>query len=113
MMRTTRALLPTLAAAAVLWSGVASADPPPHAKAWGHSSRHDDDRDDVRRIYVVERLPRGYRYIHHRGLRYYYDRDGHWYRPYGGSYARNAPPVGLVIDRRGIAVIAEVPVVRW
>ena len=131
----------------------ALADPPPHAKARGHESRHvdrhrhdyddaryyvvrdrrhDDDRrhyDDrdrhrhdrdcdhrhreARQVYIVERLPYGHRHIDYRGARYYYDRHGHWYRPHRGAWARIAPPAGLVIDSRGIAVVAHVPIVRW
>ncbi|HET9694451.1 MAG TPA: hypothetical protein VFP48_08695 [Steroidobacteraceae bacterium] len=140
-----RAVLPSLATAAavaVLAAMPALADPPPHAKAWGHKSRqaeryyydrHDDDRYyhdyryagdrhrhdrycghyDVRRVYVVERLPYGHRHVDYRGHRYYYDRHEHWYEPYGAAYVRVAPPAGLVIDSRGIAVVANVPIVRW
>lgn len=149
--------LPALAALALLAAAPAMADPPAHAKAWGHQSRQDDhghydrryddrrhddrryddryrrDRDfddvryraaghrhdrhcdhrDVRRVYIVERLPRGHRHIDHRGYRYYYDRHGQWFEPYGGAYARIASPAGLMIDSRGIAVVANVPIVRW
>ena len=139
--------LAALAALALLATTPAMADPPAHAKAWGHQSRQDDrghydrryddryrrDRDfddvryraaghrhdrhcdhrDVRRVYVVERLPRGHRHIDHRGHRYYYDRHGQWFEPYGGAYARIASPAGLLIDSRGIAVVANVPIVRW
>jgi hypothetical protein len=147
----------TLAALALLAAVPAQADPPPHAKAWGHKSRqaeyydrryddrhyygdrdygdryyrrdrdfddvryyadrHRHDRDcghyDARRVYVVERLPYGHRHIDHRGYRYYYDRRGQWYEPYGAAYVSVAPPAGLVIDSRGIAVVANVPIVRW
>jgi len=155
----TRPGLPSLvplAALALLAAAPAMADPPAHAKAWGHPSRQDDrghydrryddrwydgryddryrrDRDfddvryraaghrhdrhcdhrDVRRVYIVERLPRGHRHIDHRGHCYYYDRHGQWFEPYGGAYVRVASPAGLLIDSRGIAVVANVPIVRW
>ena len=32
---------------------------------------------------------------------------------YGSAYGRVASPAGLVIDSRGIAVVANVPIVRW
>ena len=148
--------LAPLAALALLAVAPAMADPPAHAKAWGHPSRQDDrghydrryddrwydgryddryrrDRDfddvryraaghrhdrhcdhrDVRRVYIVERLPRGHRHIDHRGHCYYYDRHGQWFEPYGGAYVRVASPAGLLIDSRGIAVVANVPIVRW
>ena len=139
--------LAPLAALALLAAAPAMADPPAHAKAWGHPSRQDDrghydrryddryrrDRDfddvryraaghrhdrhcdhrDVRRVYIVERLPRGHRHIDHSGHRYYYDRHGQWFEPYGGAYVRVASPAGLLIDSRGIAVVANVPIVRW
>ena len=146
MRRTGLPSLATMAALALLTAMPALADPPAHAKAWGHKSRqadhhyyeryydgryddryyHDDDRYayrhrhdrecdhyDVRRVYVVERLPYGHRHVMHHGHRYYYDRHGHWYEPYGAAYVRVAPPAGLVIDSRGIAVVANVPIVRW
>ncbi|HEX5648453.1 MAG TPA: hypothetical protein VFX69_02255 [Steroidobacteraceae bacterium] len=144
--------LVALAATALLAAAPAIADPPPHAKAWGHPSRqdyrryaddrrydgryYDDHRDyydrgyddrhrhdrycdhevrryDARPLYVVRTLPRLHRHVDYRGSRYYYDRDGRWYLPYGAAYAQVAPPVGLVIDSRGIAVVANVPIVRW
>ncbi len=153
--------LATLVALSLLAAAPALADPPPHAKAWGHKSRqaereyydrryddryyerryseryYDDRRDrerhlddvryyagrhrhdrdcdhyDARRVVVVERLPYGHRYIDHRGHRYYYDRRGQWYEPYGAAYVHIAPPAGIVIDSRGIAVVANVPIVRW
>ena len=139
--------LAALAALVLLAAAPAMANPPAHAKAWGHPSRQDDrghydrryddryrrDRDfddvryraaghrhdrhcdhrDVRRVYIVERLPRGHRHIDHRGHRYYYDRHGQWFEPYGGAYVRVASPAGLLIDSRGIAVVANVPIVRW
>ena len=133
--------LPTLAGLAaitLLAAATASADPPPHAKAWGHPSRqgyaYDDRYDDhyygryddrydhddcdhgrrhVHDVYVVRRLPYGYRHVDYRGYRYFYDRAGRWYRPYEGGYTYVAPPAGLVIDSRGIAVVANVPIVRW
>ena len=102
--------LATLATVALLAAVPAVADPPPHARAWGHPSRHDHD---VRRVYVVERLPYDHRHVDLRGYRYYYDRRGQWYEPYGAAYVRVAPPAGIVIDPRGIAVVANVPIVRW
>jgi hypothetical protein len=137
--------LVSLAATALLAAAPAMADPPAHAKAWGHPSRqydrYYDDRyfyehrdydrryDDrhrhdrycdheVRRyaerpLYVVRTLPRLHRRVDHRGSRYYYDRDGRWYLPYGAAYAQVAPPPGLVLDSRGIAVVANLPIVRW
>jgi hypothetical protein len=78
-----------------------------------YRTRYHDRYDPVREVYVVARLPRGYRHVEYRGQRYYYHRDGHWYRPYGAVYAQVAPPAGLVIDSRGIAVVANVPIVRW
>jgi len=64
--------------------------------------------------YVVERLPRGYRPVHYRGDRYYYQ-GGYWYQPYGPQFVMVAPPAGLIIDSRGISgyVSAQVPIVRW
>jgi hypothetical protein len=146
----TRPRLPRLAlvaATALLAAAPAVADPPPHAKAWGHKSRqgdayyydrHDDDYDDrhrhdrycdhrdvsrhrydyydrydARRLYVVPRLPYGYRYVDYRGRRYFYDRHRQWYEPYGAAFVQVASPAGLVIDSRGIAVVASVPIVRW
>lgn len=132
-----RTTLAGLAALALLATATASADPPPHAKAWGHPSRqayyayddryyrgyddrHDHDHDDcdhgrrrVHDVYVVRSLPYGYRHIDYRGDRYYYDRSGRWYVPHVGGFTYVAPPAGLVIDSRGIAVVARVPVVRW
>ena len=143
--------LVSLAATALLAAAPAMADPPAHAKAWGHPSRqdyrrydddrhydghyYDDHRDydrryddrhrhdrycdhearryDARPLYVVRTLPRLHRQVDYRGSRYYYDRDGRWYRPYGAAYAHVAPPAGLVIDSRGIAAVANVPIVRW
>jgi hypothetical protein len=121
------------AAALLLQSMPAAADPPPYARAWGYRDRDDhyareyrdhdwDDRHDwhygpvdcPRPVYYVERLPRGYRVYSYRGLPYYYC-AGHWYRPYGPRYGVVAPPAGLVIDGRGIRgyVSAEVPITRW
>ena len=133
--------LVSLAATALLAAAPALADPPAHAKAWGHPSRQDyrrydddyrdydrryDDRHrndrycdhevrryDARPLYVVRTLPRLHRHVDYRGSRYYYDRDGRWYLPYGAAYAHVAAPAGLVIDSRGIAVVANVPVVGW
>jgi hypothetical protein len=143
--------LVALAATALLAAVPAMADPPAHAKAWGHPSRQDDRhyyddrhydgryddgrrdydrryddrhrhdrycnhevrRHDARPLYVVRTLPRLHRHVDYRGSRYYYDRDGRWYMPYGAAYAHVAPPVGLLIDSRGIAAVANVPVVRW
>jgi hypothetical protein len=118
-----------LAAAPVL------ADPPPHAKAWGHPSRHghayhddryeyddydhDCDHRDHRRsrhlddVYAVPRLPHGLRQVDYRGSRYYYDRSGRWYRIKDGRYVHVAPPARLRFDSRGIAaLLAEAPIAR-
>jgi hypothetical protein len=129
------------AAALLLQSMPAAADPPPFAKAWGHRDRDDhyareyrdrdwddhhdhdwEDRHDWRHgpvyyprpVYYVERLPRGYRPYYYQGAPFYYC-AGRWYRPYGPRYAVVAPPVGVVIDGRGIRgyVSAGVPIARW
>jgi hypothetical protein len=133
MKRRTIGLLGAVTAAALLLQATpALADPPRHAKAWGyrghddHYGRHDyDDHyrdrdcDHDRHYYahpgyVVERLPRGYRPVHYRGDRYYYQ-GGYWYQPYGPQFVMVAPPAGLIIDSRGISgyVSAQVPIVRW
>jgi hypothetical protein len=70
-----------------------------------------DRRHDGRRVYTIARLPVGYRTIVYRGDRYFYDRNL-WYRPYGSRYVIVAPPAGLVFDRRGIAVLARIPIVH-
>lgn len=137
MTRRILGLVGAAAAAALLLQGApALADPPPHAKAWGHRDRDDhhgryhDDRDAVRHhhgrdcrhgrylypraAYYVPRLPRGYRVVYYGGLPHYYYRDV-WYAPFGGRYGVITPPAALVIDGRGVRgyVSAEVPIVRW
>jgi hypothetical protein len=144
MQRRTTSLLSVLASAALLLQAApVLADPPAHAKAWGYRSHeHRDARDDwheyreharqharedaghqarygnrdyqARRVYVVERLPRGYRTVNYRGDRYYYG-DGLWNRDYGPGFVVAAPPARLIIDSRGVngVVTARVPLVRW
>jgi Ni/Co efflux regulator RcnB len=133
MQRRTMGLLGVLAFAALLLQAApAVADPPRHARAWGHRSHddhygrdrhehhdrycdHDRDRDYYpRHGYVVERLPRGYRALNYRGDRYYYG-GGQWYRPYGLQFVIVAPPAGLIIDSRGISgfVAAQFPLAGW
>ena len=136
-------LIGAATAAMLLQAAPALADPPPHAKAWGHrdgyagDARYYGDRDDYRRYdrddyrrydrdcdrgryyyprpaYYVSHLPRGYRMVQYRGLPHYYYRNV-WYAPYGGRYGVINPPGGIVIDGRGVRgyVNAEVPIARW
>jgi hypothetical protein len=134
MTRRILGLIGAVAAAALLLPATPTlADPPPHARAWGHrdfddhDGRHYDDRDDHRHhdcdhgryfyprpAYYVPRLPRGYRVVYYGGLPHYYYRDV-WYAPYGGRYGVITPPAALVIDGRGVRgyVSAEIPIVRW
>jgi hypothetical protein len=139
--RTIGLIVAASAAALLLHSMPAAADPPPYARAWGYPHRDDydareyrdqdwDDRHDhdwadrhdwhrgpvyyPRPAYYVQELPWGYRAYTYGGMPYYYC-AGRWYRPYGPRYGVVAPPAGLVIDRRGIRgyVTAEVPIARW
>jgi hypothetical protein len=52
------------------------------------------DYRDTRDYRVVQRLPRGYRTVTHRGDRYYYA-GGNWYRPYGQRFVIVRPPAEL------------------
>jgi hypothetical protein len=127
MTRRTFGLIGAATAAALLLQATpVLADPPPHAKAWGYGDRddyrhYDRDRDCDRGryyyphpVYYVPRLPHGYRVVQYRGMPHYYYR-GVWYAPYGGRYGVIRPPVGVVIDSRGVRsyVNAEVPIARW
>ena len=82
-----------------------------------HADYHHDrdwDRDHRyygRPVYIVERLPRGYRAINYRGDRYFY-RDNLWYRPYGPRFVIVPRPSGLAIDPRGAIIVLRLPIVH-
>ena len=77
-----------------------------HDRDWDH-----DHRYYGRRVYIVERLPRGYRAINYRGDRYFYH-GNLWYRPYGPRFVIVPRPTGLAIDPRGVIVVLPLPIVH-
>jgi hypothetical protein len=91
----------------------ASAGSPPHyPPGWSQHPHHAPHHYAGPRYVVVDRLPRGCRHVAYRGQPYYYH-GGNWYRPYGVRFVAVAPPVGVVIDGRGVTLAARVPLVRW
>jgi len=92
--------------------------PPPYPPGW---SRHPHDAPRYYsgpryyagpRYVVVDRLPRGCQHVVYRGQPYYYH-GADWYQPYGVRFVAVAPPVGVIIDGRGVTLAATVPLVRW
>ena len=94
---------------------VFAGSPPPYPPGWQHrgppAAHHYYPRPGPRYV-VVDRLPHGCRRVVYRGQPYYY-RGADWYRPHGVRFAAVAPPAGVIIDRRGVALVASFPLVRW
>lgn len=86
--------------------------PPPYPRGWSNHAHHARHYYAGPRYVVVERLPRGCRHVVYRGQPYYYH-GTNWYRPYGVGFIAVAPPVGVIIDGRGVTLAAQVPLVRW
>lgn len=59
--------------------------------------RYHHDRYYPPRGFAVERLPRDYRAVPFRGVRYYFE-GGVWYRAFGPRFVVVLPPVGLTIS---------------
>ena len=81
-------------AAAMLWAGPATADPPNHRHGGAPSGHYQYDRYYPPRGYVTHQLPRYHHAAHYGHDRYYYG-GGVWYRPYGPYFTVIAPPIGI------------------
>jgi hypothetical protein len=86
--------------------------PPPYPPGRSHHPHHAPGFYAGPRYVVVDRLPRGCRHVVHRGQRYYYH-GASWYQPYGVRFVAVAPPAGVIIDGRGVALAVRLPLVRW
>jgi hypothetical protein len=93
-------------------AGSPQPDPPGWSRHPHHASHYARHHYAGPRYVVVDRLPRGCQHVVYRGRPYDYH-GANWYQPYGVRFVAVAPPVGVIIDGRGVTLAARVPLVRW